>query len=51
MPKLKYVGPHDAVDIPGAGTVNRGDDITVPDDLARGLRDREDFAPVTKKES
>jgi hypothetical protein len=40
MPKLKYVGPHDAVDIPSLGLldVKRGDSIDVDDkDAAENL--------------
>lgn len=33
MRKWKYVGPHDAVDIAGVGTVNQGDEFEVDLDL------------------
>jgi hypothetical protein len=33
MRKWKYVGPHDAVDIAGVGTVNQGDEFEADLDL------------------
>lgn len=35
--KFKYTGPHDAVDVPGVGTVERGASIEVSGDAAKGL--------------
>lgn len=35
--KFKYVGPHDAVDIPGVGTVKHGETVTVDDKRGAGL--------------
>lgn len=46
VPKFKYVGPHDAVDIEGVGTVRQGVAFDAPTSLARSLKDRDDFSPV-----
>lgn len=32
--KVTYVGPHDAVDVVGVGTVARGDTVDIPDEIA-----------------
>lgn len=39
MPKVKYIGPHEAVevDVPGVGVVERGQEFEVP---TAELRDR-----------
>lgn len=45
--RFKYVGPHDAIDIPGVGTFANGEAF----DTDLNLSGRDDFAPVrTKKE-
>lgn len=31
---VKYTGPHDAVDVPGFGTVKRNEVVDVPEKLA-----------------
>lgn len=41
----KYVGPHDAVDIPGVGTVKQGEVFT-PASALEDLADRPDFEPA-----
>lgn len=41
----KYVGPHDAVDIDGVGTVKRGVPFT-PETPLEDLADRPDFEPA-----
>lgn len=40
--KFKYVGPHDAVDLPGVGTVRNGDPFETDLDLSG----RDDFVTV-----
>lgn len=51
MPRMKYVGPHDAVDVAGV-SVKRGEDADLPKDL---LDQPDNWQPVkaatTKKES
>lgn len=42
MPRFKYVGPHDAVDLDGVGAVVRG----VPFEGPLGLGDHPDIEPV-----
>lgn len=32
--KVTYLGPHDAVDVVGVGTVARGDTVDIPDEIA-----------------
>lgn len=44
--KFKYVGPHDAVDLAGVGTVVNGVAFDASPALARSLKDRDDFSPV-----
>jgi hypothetical protein len=44
--KFKYVGPHDAVDIPGVGTVEHGHQVEVESDVAAGLDGQADWEHV-----
>lgn len=37
MRRFRYVGPHDAVDLPGVGTVKRGQLVELEPELSRGL--------------
>lgn len=46
MRKFKYVGPHDAVEIPGVGTVEHGHQIEVESDVADGLDGQEDWEHI-----
>jgi hypothetical protein len=48
--KVKYVGPHDAVEIASGGQVwlaENGETVEVPDDVAAGLVGQETFEQVT----
>lgn len=48
--KVKYVGPHDAVEIASMGRswpVAQGETVELPDDVAAGLVDQEAFEAVT----
>lgn len=53
MPRVKYVGPHDAVDLVGVGEVKQGGAVDVPAGVAKSLLEQADnWQPVTaKKES
>lgn len=44
--RLKYVGPHKAVDLPGVGQVERGAVVEVPAHIANGLRGQETWEQV-----
>ena len=44
--KFKYVGPHDAVDLPGVGTVERGRQIDVTGAAAESLDAQTDWQRV-----
>jgi hypothetical protein len=37
MPRVKYVGPHDAVDLVGVGTVAHGEEVEVSPAVAKSL--------------
>jgi hypothetical protein len=37
MARVKYVGPFDAVDVAGVGTVKRGESVDVPAVMAKSL--------------
>lgn len=46
--KITYVGPHDAVEVPGVGAVKHGDALTVPDGLGKSLLEQAtNWQPVT----
>ena len=48
--KFKYVGPHDAVDLAGAGTVKHGDSVEVSGAVAKSLAEQTDaWEPATTK--
>lgn len=47
VPRFKYVGPHDAVDLDGVGTVRHGVAFTAPAPVAASLKGRDDFKSVT----
>lgn len=52
MARIKYVGPHDAVDVPGAGTFERGQEAEVDAALAKSLLEQPDnFRAVTTKKT
>lgn len=44
--KFKYVGPHDAVDLPGVGTVERGHQVEVTGAAAESLTKQTDWQRV-----
>lgn len=51
MALVKYVGPHDAVDIPSVGvTAVHGEPVEVPADAAKSLLTQSVFEPVKTKE-
>jgi hypothetical protein len=45
----KYVGPHDAVDLVGVGTVEQGHEVEVSGDVARSLDSQSDWQRVNPK--
>jgi len=50
--KITYVGPHDAVEVPGVGAVKHGDALTVPDSLGKSLLEQAtNWQPVTATKS
>jgi hypothetical protein len=49
MPRVKYVGPHDAVDLVGVGTVKRGAMVDVPAALAKSLTEQADWTKVAPR--
>jgi hypothetical protein len=53
MPELKYVGPHDAVEVRDVGaTVARGESCDFPADLAKSLLEQPDnWQPVKAKKT
>lgn len=43
MPRIKYVGPHDGVEVPSLGlTFTRGEPVEVDADAAKSLLDQPD---------
>lgn len=46
--KFKYVGPHDAVDLVGVGTVENGHQIEVTGAVAESLSKQADWQRVDK---
>lgn len=48
--KFKYVGPHDAVDIPGVGTVERGHSAEFDADRSAGLLGQSDWEHIPDPE-
>lgn len=47
MPRIKYVGPHDEVEVVGLSPVARGADVDCPADLAKSLLEQADnWQPV-----
>ena len=49
--KFKYVGPHDAVDLVGVGTVENGHQIEVTGAVAESLSKQADWQRVDKSQS
>lgn len=49
--KFKYVGPHDAVDLVGVGTVEHGDQVEVTGEAAESLSRQADWQRVDKPKS
>jgi len=48
--RVKYVGSHDAVDVPDVGTVKQGDSVEVSAALGKSLCEQEtNWQPVTAK--
>ena len=47
--KFKYVGPHDAVDLVGVGTVGHGEEIEVSTPVAKSLDEQADWRRVAPK--
>lgn len=48
--KVKYVGPHDAVEVDGVGVVKRGEPVEVGAAHGKGLLEQVDnWQPVTAK--
>lgn len=41
---LRYLGPHDAVEIPGVGTCERGGVLDVPREVAKSLAAQDTWA-------
>lgn len=48
--KFKYVGPHDAVDLVGVGTVQQGCEVEVSGDVARSLDGQSDWQRVKPRQ-
>lgn len=48
--KFKYVGPHDAVDLVGVGTIQRGKTADVSGAVAKSLDSQADWQRVDKPE-
>jgi hypothetical protein len=50
MARVKYVGPHDAVDVHGVGTVAQGETVEVSAELGKSLCEQAtNWQPVTAK--
>lgn len=52
--KIRYVGPHDAVEVPSdteTFVCERGHLVELPDDLAKSLLKQDTWEPDKKKES
>jgi hypothetical protein len=53
MPKVRYIGPFDEVEVTAAGRIwpcRNGDEIDVPDDVAEGLLSQDIWeAPESRK--
>ena len=49
MPRIKYVGPFDAVEVSGVGNVKNGESADVSDTLAKSLLEQSDNWAAEKK--
>lgn len=47
MKRFKYIGPHDAVDLTGVGTVEHGHTVEVEDpEISKGLEGQADWEHI-----
>lgn len=49
--KFTYIGPHDAVDLVGVGTVERGGEVEVSGAVAKSLDSQADWQRVNDKKT
>jgi hypothetical protein len=47
--KFTYIGPHDAVDLSGVGTVQHGDEVEVTGEAAKSLDAQTDWQRAATK--